>query len=103
MDGRLVGPAWARAVCPARAAGGTPTSPGDVGQDDGRCGGGLDDDGRVTRWLARGSRCEDRRVDIPPRTATDHYLSRMGQRLDIVFDVDLGELTEGHQERRVLG
>jgi hypothetical protein len=42
-------------------------------------------------------------VDIPPRTATDHYLSRMGQRLDIVFDVDLGELTEGHQERRVLG
>jgi hypothetical protein len=35
-------------------------------------------------------------VDIPPRTATDRYLSRMGRRLDIVFDVDLGELIEGH-------
>ncbi|MEO3792746.1 hypothetical protein ABGB14_21240 [Nonomuraea sp. B10E15] len=35
---------------------------------------------------------------IPPRTATDAYLSRMGGsiRLDIVFDVDLGELVEGH-------
>jgi hypothetical protein len=35
-------------------------------------------------------------VDIPPRTATDRYLSQLGERLDIVFDVDLGELIEGH-------
>jgi hypothetical protein len=47
--------------------------------------------------VARGlPRCEDRRVDIPPRTATDRYLSRRGQQLDIVFDIDLGELVEGH-------
>jgi hypothetical protein len=35
-------------------------------------------------------------VDIPPRAATDRALSRAGERLDIVFDVDLGELIEGH-------
>jgi hypothetical protein len=35
-------------------------------------------------------------VGIPPRTATDSYLSGMGLQLDIVFDVDLGELVEGH-------
>ncbi|MGA5765196.1 hypothetical protein [Nonomuraea bangladeshensis] len=36
--------------------------------------------------------------NIPPRTATDAYLARMGgrRRLDIVFDIDLGELVEGH-------
>jgi hypothetical protein len=35
-------------------------------------------------------------VEIPPRTATDRYLSQMGERLEIAFDVDLGELIEGH-------
>jgi hypothetical protein len=35
---------------------------------------------------------------IPPRTATDTYFAKMGgaRRLDIVFDIDLGELLEGH-------
>ncbi|MEU4515761.1 hypothetical protein AB0G05_40235 [Nonomuraea wenchangensis] len=35
---------------------------------------------------------------IPPRTATDAYFARMGggRRLDIVFDIDLGELLDGH-------
>ncbi|MEW9551158.1 hypothetical protein [Nonomuraea sp. NPDC050783] len=37
-------------------------------------------------------------ISIPPRTATDAYLARMGgtRRLDLVFDIDLGELLEGH-------
>jgi hypothetical protein len=35
-------------------------------------------------------------VHIPDRTATDDYLARMGEQLDVVFDVDLGELIEGH-------
>jgi hypothetical protein len=35
-------------------------------------------------------------VDIPPRTATETYLSWTGGKLDIVFDADLGELIEGH-------
>ena len=35
-------------------------------------------------------------MEIPPRTATDRYLSQMGERLEIAFDVDLGELIEGH-------
>ncbi|MCK2217069.1 hypothetical protein MF672_025225 [Actinomadura sp. ATCC 31491] len=36
---------------------------------------------------------------IPPRTATDAYLARMGgsRRIDLAFDVDLGELVEGHR------
>jgi DNA primase len=32
-------------------------------------------------------------VGIPPRDATDHYRERMNSQLDIVFDVDPGELT----------
>lgn len=37
-------------------------------------------------------------IRIPPRTATDAYFAKMGgaRRLDIVFDIDLGELLEGH-------
>jgi hypothetical protein len=35
-------------------------------------------------------------VRIPPRTATDSYLAKMRTQLDIVFDVDLGELVRGH-------
>jgi hypothetical protein len=35
-------------------------------------------------------------VHLPERTATDDYLARMGERLDVVFDVDLGELAKGH-------
>jgi hypothetical protein len=35
-------------------------------------------------------------VNIPPRTATDRYLALMGRGLDVAFDVDLGELVEGH-------
>jgi hypothetical protein len=35
-------------------------------------------------------------VSIPPRTATDSYLAKMRTQLDIVFDVDLGELVRGH-------
>jgi hypothetical protein len=34
---------------------------------------------------------------IPPRTATDVYLARAAVRLDVVFDVDLGELVDGHR------
>jgi hypothetical protein len=34
-------------------------------------------------------------IMIPPRTATDDYLSKMALQLDIVFDVDLGELVRG--------
>jgi hypothetical protein len=38
---------------------------------------------------------------LPPRTATDEYFARMAahgvrRELDVVFDVDLGELVEGH-------
>ena len=33
---------------------------------------------------------------MPPRTATDTYLAKRGERLDISFDVDLGELIRGH-------
>lgn len=35
---------------------------------------------------------------IPPRTATDAYLAKMrgSRRLDLVFDIDLGELLDGH-------
>ncbi|GAA2205068.1 hypothetical protein GCM10009850_006910 [Nonomuraea monospora] len=38
-------------------------------------------------------------IRIPPRTATDDYLARMGEkrRLDLAFDIDLGELAEGHR------
>jgi hypothetical protein len=42
------------------------------------------------------SRCDDQAVRIPPRTATDAYLARTGKELDIAFDVDLGELIQGH-------
>jgi hypothetical protein len=37
-------------------------------------------------------------IRIPPRTATDAYFAGKGEsrRLDIVFDIDLGELLEGH-------
>ncbi|GAA4956590.1 hypothetical protein HD597_001734 [Nonomuraea thailandensis] len=36
---------------------------------------------------------------IPPRTATDAYFAAMGgsRRLDLVFDIDLGDLVEGHR------
>ncbi|MFI0419499.1 hypothetical protein [Spongiactinospora sp. 9N601] len=39
--------------------------------------------------------------DIPPRTATDAYFANMAaagipRRLDVVLDVDLGELVPGH-------
>lgn len=33
---------------------------------------------------------------LPTRDATEKYLEMMGRRLDIVFDVDLGELVRGH-------
>ena len=33
---------------------------------------------------------------IPPRDATEAHLRQMGIELDIVFDVDLGELVRGH-------
>src|SRR5262249_55212939 len=46
------------------------------------------------------SRSMPRIADLPPRTATDAYLAEIGERLDIAFDVDLGELVEGH---RVVG
>jgi hypothetical protein len=35
-------------------------------------------------------------VHIPERSATDDYLAHMGEQLDVVFDVDLGELVRGH-------
>ncbi|AQZ62151.1 hypothetical protein BKM31_12330 [[Actinomadura] parvosata subsp. kistnae] len=37
-------------------------------------------------------------ISIPPRTATDAYFARTGgsRRLDVVFDLDLGELVDGH-------
>jgi hypothetical protein len=35
-------------------------------------------------------------VKIPPRTVTDLYLAHRGEHLDVVFDVDLGELVKGH-------
>ncbi|MFI6742876.1 hypothetical protein ACIBI9_59145 [Nonomuraea sp. NPDC050451] len=37
-------------------------------------------------------------ISIPPRTATDAYFAKMGglRRPDVVFDIDLGELVEGH-------
>ncbi len=35
-------------------------------------------------------------MSIPPRTATDAYLATIHARLDIVFDIDLGELVRGH-------
>lgn len=35
-------------------------------------------------------------MKVPPRTATDQYLARRGEHLDIVFDVDLGVLVKGH-------
>jgi hypothetical protein len=36
-------------------------------------------------------------LDLPPRTATDAYFaSRPGQQLAVRFDVDLGELVDGH-------
>jgi hypothetical protein len=35
-------------------------------------------------------------MTIPARTATDNYLACAGLELDIVFDVDLGELVRGH-------
>lgn len=34
-------------------------------------------------------------MKVPPRTVTDLYLARTGKHLDIVFDVDLGELVQG--------
>jgi hypothetical protein len=39
-------------------------------------------------------------AQVPPRDATDAYFRLMephGRRLDIAFDVDLGELVEGHR------
>jgi hypothetical protein len=35
-------------------------------------------------------------VEIPPRTVTDDYLASVGETLDVVFDLDLGEVIEGH-------
>ncbi|UBU10281.1 hypothetical protein [Nonomuraea gerenzanensis] len=37
-------------------------------------------------------------IDIPPRTATDAYFAGTGgsRRLDLAFDLDLGELVDGH-------
>ncbi|MEU5868890.1 hypothetical protein ABZ815_47525 [Nonomuraea sp. NPDC047529] len=37
-------------------------------------------------------------ISIPPRTATDAYFARWdgSRRLDLAFDLDLGELLEGH-------
>ncbi len=38
--------------------------------------------------------------DLPPRDATDRFLARLGRwgrRIDIPFDVDLGELVNGHR------
>ncbi|MBV9943413.1 MAG: hypothetical protein JO262_14915 [Solirubrobacterales bacterium] len=35
-------------------------------------------------------------MDIPRRDATEQYLSRMRRRLDIVCDVDLGEIVKDH-------
>jgi len=35
-------------------------------------------------------------VDIPLRTVTDDYLAMVGETLDVVFDLDLGELINGH-------
>jgi len=48
------------------------------------------------RLAREARRWQDRRVNIPPRTATDSYLAGMGLQLDIAFDVDLGELARGH-------
>jgi hypothetical protein len=36
-------------------------------------------------------------ADLPPRTATDAYLADRAEELDFEFDVDLGELVEGHR------
>ncbi|MEV4172731.1 hypothetical protein [Nonomuraea sp. NPDC049709] len=38
-------------------------------------------------------------IRIPPRTATDAYFATMGgsRRLDLVVDIDLVELVEGHR------
>ncbi|MEU1392249.1 MULTISPECIES: hypothetical protein [unclassified Nonomuraea] len=37
-------------------------------------------------------------ISIPPRTATDAYFTERGgsRRLDLLFDIDLGELLAGH-------
>lgn len=35
-------------------------------------------------------------VNLPPRDATDAYLARAGIRLAISFDIDVGELVDGH-------
>lgn len=36
-------------------------------------------------------------MEIPPRRATDDYLSRFtGRKLDLVCDVDIGEIVPGH-------
>jgi hypothetical protein len=36
-------------------------------------------------------------AELPHRTATDAYLAEIGEQLDVAFDVDLGELVEGHR------
>jgi hypothetical protein len=36
-------------------------------------------------------------VLLPSRDATDSFMARMGWTMDISFDIDLGELVEGHQ------
>jgi hypothetical protein len=35
-------------------------------------------------------------VEVPPRDVTDQYLASMNKHLEIVCDIDLGELVEGH-------
>ncbi len=35
-------------------------------------------------------------IEIPPRDVTDRFLANSGRRLDVVFNVDLGELIPGH-------
>ena len=53
-------------------------------------------------WLRVSAACSVRRaicqawMVIPPRDATEAHLRQMGIELDIVFDVDLGELVRGH-------
>ena len=36
-------------------------------------------------------------MEIPPRDATDGAVGPSGRHLDIIFDVDLGELVDGHR------
>jgi hypothetical protein len=36
-------------------------------------------------------------VDVPARDAIDEYLQRADRRLAVAFEVDLGELIDGHR------